>query len=398
MCDPNDNTDARLDRNLRMIGRHLRLPGVPEAEQCQPLARPPRSVRVSSFQRGVLFMKNHRYLTLAGAGSAAAALLAIWVMLFMPTPQSTVQAAAIFESFREAVGNAFEISFENLGDEGVRADGRVVVVFDADEGETAPFEGHAKAVYVEATAVAGDDAEDDVAGLDVEVAVAVVPGDEWVYLKLNGLPTEVVEEEPMAVWVQTIAQDGILLDLDGILEHGEFGDILAEASLKNHFSDAACDGKPAKIEITDVRVNGEDIDIDEEELARLAVNVFTGRATAQEFESLVSLIEQAATDVSVTETERGLHVLTATGFNFEDDEEAQQFLGQMELQIAYREGVGLAWAKLEHVGPYDGNIRFQMTDLTVDDELFNRERYLADGKTRRFDLGSLIETFGLMEE
>jgi hypothetical protein len=102
--------------------------------------------------------------------------------------------------------------------------------------------------------------------------------------------------------------------------------------------------------------------------------------------------------VKVTETEPGLHVLTATGFNFEADQEAQQFLGRMVLQIAYREGVGLAWATLEHVGPYDGNIRFEMTDLTVDDELFNRERYMSDGKTRRFNLGSLIETLGVAEE
>ena len=113
---------------------------------------------------------------------------------------------------------------------------------------------------------------------------------------------------------------------------------------------------------------------------------------------LVQLIEQAATNVTVTETEPGPHVLTASGFNFEEDEDAQQFLGEMVLQIAYREGVGLAWATLEHVGPYDGSIRFEMTDLTTDDDLFNHDRYLEDGKTRRFDLASLVRTFELLDD
>ena len=350
-------------------------------------------------------MRNHRVLTLAGAGSAVAAGLALWAFLFVPTPQTTVQAATIFASFREAVGNAFQITFENVGAEGVRASGRVAVVFDPAKGGTAPFESQAKAVFVEANVQADQGADDDLAGLDVEVAVAVVPGDEWAFLKLKGLPTEVLDEEPMAVWFQSIAQDGLLLDLDGIMEKGEIEDILEQVSVTTHLSEAAEKGRRGTVQVNNIDVDifdedesGEPADFDEEELARLALNVLTGRATAEEFESLVSLIEQAATNVTVAETEPGLHVLKASGFDFEGDEEAEQFLDQMVLQIAYREGVGLAWATLEHVGPYDGTVRFEMTDLTVHDELFNRERYLADGRTRRFNLGSLIQTFGLAEE
>ena len=135
------------------------------------------------------------------------------------------------------------------------------------------------------------------------------------------------------------------------------------------------------------------VGLDEDDLDEMFTKLLTGKGTAEDFEQLVSLIEQAATDVTVAETEPGLHVLTATGFNFEDDEEAVALLGQMVLQIAYRQEHGLVWATLEHVGLYDGTIRFQMTDLTIDDELFNRERFLEDGKARRFDLAQLVSMF-----
>ena len=64
--------------------------------------------------------------------------------------------------------------------------------------------------------------------------------------------------------------------------------------------------------------------------------------------------------------------------------------GSMVLKIAYREGVGLAWATLDHIGAYDGTVRFEMTDLAADDELFHRERFLQEGSVQRFDVSQLL--------
>ena len=115
--DPNQpvDRDDRVDRNLRTIGRHLSLPEPPTDAQRRRWKQPLRSVRSRSTNRGVLFMKNHRLLTLAGAGSAAAAALIAWSVLFAPTMGATVEAATVFASFKDALGSAFRVTFEDIG-------------------------------------------------------------------------------------------------------------------------------------------------------------------------------------------------------------------------------------------------------------------------------------------
>ena len=163
-------------------------------------------------------MRNHRMLTLAGAGSAVAATIAVWALLFVPTPQTTVEAATIFASFRDALANAFDISFENVGAEGIRVSGRLVVVFDHGDEQAAPLESEAQGVYVEAQVQAGETADKDVAGLDMQVAVSAVPDNEWAFVQMVSLPHHLLEEQPMAGFFQQMACDGLLLDLDGLLE------------------------------------------------------------------------------------------------------------------------------------------------------------------------------------
>jgi len=351
-------------------------------------------------------MRNHRFMTLAGAGSAVAATIAIWVVLFVPTPQTTVEAATIFASLRDAVGNAFDVRFENVGAEGIRVDGRAVVVFDRTEGKVTPFASEPKGVYVEARVRTDETAQEELLGLDLETAVGLVHGQEWVFVRINGLPQTVLNEQPMAGWLQQMARDGLLLDLDGLME-GELSDqIISELHFGHEEDDADEHHAEEDAHHTvivhaheGVAVHSHDDatpserDVDTERLHASFQNMLTGKATAEDFEQLVSLIEQAATNVTVTETEPGLHVLTASGFTFEDDEEAAALMGNMALQIAYREEYGLAWAMLEHVGLYDGTIRLEMTEVTTDDELFNRERFMEDGKTRRFDVSQLIGMF-----
>ncbi len=382
-------------------------------------------------------MRNHRILTLAGAGSAAAASLAIWAFLFAPSPTSTVEAATVFASFKEALGSGFQVEFENVGADGVRVDGKVVALFDRTEPAAGSAHLRPSVVYIEAHAVADDAAKPDVAGLDVDAAVALVPGREWAYVKLGGLPQQALQEEPILFGLQGLARNGLLLDLDGIMEEGG---PLANIFEQVHVSAVATGrGGHASAPKTDVTVKGEvtigatvppgedsgrsEIVVrvdgphsgslaehhdhmaehvrqhheqmaDHAEIHEVLLRLFTGSATSEDLDRLVSHLEAAATSVSLEAIEPGLHVLTATGFHFDQDPEAQEWLGELVLQIAYRDGVGLVWATLEHVGEYDGTIRFEMTDLTIDDELFDRSRYLQDGRVNRFNASQIMSMVG----
>lgn len=325
-------------------------------------------------------MQKHRFITAAGAGSALAASLAIVATLFVPHAGSTVEAATIFASFKEAVGNAFEIKFENIGAEGIQVDGRVVVVFDPADKDLKPFQSHPQGVYIEVKARAGDKADADLRGLDVDATIVAVPGNEWAYVKLAGLPHAVLEETLVAAIVQGIAQNGVLVDLDGILQKEGFG--LGAWTLSEKLLDIDMDG---------------DDDSEEAQMRRMLLSILTGQATADEFRALVAMLEEAVSNVSVEETEPGLHVLTASGFDTGGDTKAQGLIGDMVLRVAYKEGFGLAWAKIEHVGQLDGTVHLEMTDMNIDDPLFDRERLAKDGSALRFNLSQLVnlaETLG----
>ena len=217
--------------------------------------------------------------------------------------------------------------------------------------------------------------------MDIDATVVAVPDNEWAYVKLTGLPHAVLEEAPVAAIIQGIAQNGLLVDLDGILQKEGFG--LGAWTLSEKL-------------LLDIDVDGGD-DSEEAQMQRMLLSILTGQATADEFRALVAMLEEAVTNVSVEETEPGLHVLTASGFDTEDDAEAQEMIGDMELSVAYKEGFGLAWAKVEHVGQFDGTVHLEMTDLSIDDPLFDRERLAKDGSALRFNLSqlaNLAETFG----
>jgi hypothetical protein len=58
--------------------------------------------------------------------------------------------------------------------------------------------------------------------------------------------------------------------------------------------------------------------------------------------------------------------------------------------MRYREGHGVTGADVMHIGPYDGTVRLRTTDLTVDDEIFSKDRYLTEG-VQYLDLSGILE-------
>ncbi|MCP4249666.1 MAG: hypothetical protein GY778_21710 [bacterium] len=386
-------------------------------------------------------MKRHRLLTLAGAGSAAAAALIAWSVLFAPTPGATVEAATVFASFKDALGSAFRVTFNDIGAEGLRADGQVVVMYDSDQGAAAAFESAPSALYVEAHVRADASAEEDLVGMDLQAAVSIMEGNEWVFVQATSLPTKIVEEQPMALVFAQMAKDGLLLDLDGMLteevlsdaiiggpphvagrRHRAHADIDTDADADPDEDEAEVDvhenaevairignGGPPEphsgnaVSIKGDSASGGEADLDIEltgmpDVDQALSDLLTGKATADDFQALAALIEEAASNVSVDEEEPGLHVLRASGFHFEDDAEAEELLGKAILRVAYREGAGLAWATVEHVGRFDGTVRFELTDVTAEDPMFDRERFMEDERVKRFNLSQLAGMFGATDD
>ena len=141
MTDPANHADELLDRNLKSIGQHLSLPDEPTAFQQAAWKRPspvatlaPLAGQSRLISRGVRFMKTHR--TLTADGSAVAATIAVGALLLWPGLSRDVEAALIFQSFRETLSSAMEITLEDVGAEGIHVDGRILLVQDPAEEET----------------------------------------------------------------------------------------------------------------------------------------------------------------------------------------------------------------------------------------------------------------------
>ena len=330
-------------------------------------------------------MRKHRTLTLTGAGSAIAACIAGTAMLITASSSQTVEAAMIFASFRDAVSNAFELTLKDIGDEGVHVNGRIVVIFETDEENDATLNSPMAGAFVDLS-VYGDEDADEVAGLELDIQAAAVPGNEWAYVKLNKLPMKLIEEQPMAMIFATIARNGILVKLDGVLTAEMLG--MGGLSRLGMFAGGPC------------AQGGDDGDDDgsavgisfgsDDDLRCVLAGILSGKATREDIDRLVAKLAEEIDDVSVRDEGNGLHVLTASGF---DDDDAVK---NAELEIAYREGKGIEWARIEHIGAYDGAIRFERTDATLDDPMFDAARFTEDGTTQVFDLANIKSMFEAM--
>jgi len=91
----------------------------------------------------------------AGTGSAVAATILIAASLLIGIPGRTVEADTIFASFREAVGNAFTISFEDIGDDEGRVNGEVVILYGEPSAESTGDDGSATETAEDAETVSG---------------------------------------------------------------------------------------------------------------------------------------------------------------------------------------------------------------------------------------------------
>ncbi len=216
-----DKQDRMLDRNLAEIGRQIELPDEPTEAQVKRW-RSPSATPMAPSRRGIRFMRNHKMFTLVGASSALAACLAVAVVFMGPWGRTEVKAAVIFQSFREAVSNAFSLRIENVKHDGVSVNGRALVILSDEESDGSPpvpplEDPRLEAAFVELH-VQMDDDHPEAPGLDFEAAVSMRPDREWAFVKAREIPMNMWTQHPGLAIVGTMARGGILVELDGAME------------------------------------------------------------------------------------------------------------------------------------------------------------------------------------
>lgn len=376
-------------------------------------------------------MYRHPRLTL---GSAIAAAVALSVLLVTPRG-SVLQAGTIMRSFTDRIQqNGLRLSFENIGDEGVRVRGRFFLDFGRDAAGQPDYDANNDRLLIEAHVKADDDAP-DVGGLELDAKIVLARGENWVYFRPTGIPASLEEEEPAAVALFNWASGGVLLDLNEISKfldseqmdeirsipgqvidalrdaYAEMDDELAAATLVSGADESdtpdadAAQQVRSQIRVQTVhqaRVATHDaaqprpIATDDPQLAAALMALASGHATPEQIQRLVESLGQAAKNVNVQQVAPGVHVLTASGFSpealdLDDDPDASRWLKRMEFSVTYREKVGVEAARITHLGPYDGVINFEMTDAPIDPSLLSSAVYRGDGRTTVLNLGSLMQ-------
>ena len=358
MADQKNLEDRLADRNLEMIGRRLDLPEPTELQQARwkqtstadwerealNIERErPGSIPVGALKQDG-FVRRHRRLTIAT--SAVAACIVLGVLLITPRG-STVEAGTIIESLRRTLLDGFQVVFENIGDEGVYVNGRVLVAL-RPIGGTKPLNGtrgldparlEVESVYAEANLL-GDGFDDDMAGLDWRVNLALSDQSQWAFLKLSGMPNRIPAEEPLVQLIIGLTNNGLLLDLDGLRD---------PTVPEDHSNQADALPLPAR------NADGEKSAAND--FAQLIKDFLIGRAGAEQIDRLLVLIASTARDIRLVETEPGLQVLTVGEFRLDTLESGYAQLADMTLEVRYRVGVGIESARLTHIGAYDGTLR-----------------------------------------
>lgn len=390
MADQENREDRLADRNLRMIGQRLALPADPTPLQQAAWKQTPTQPRIvqlddhPSFpERGVRFVRRHRFLTIATSAVAASIVLAVLLV----TPHGAiVEASIIFNSLRQTLLDGFQVTFENIGDDGVYVDGQVVVVLRPARGADPrvvgvmdPSDLEVESVYAEVH-LRGDDSDEDKAGLDLQAILALSDESQWAYLKMAGLPNKTLEDEPLAWALVGLTGGGLLLDLDGMRD-------LLDPEAAEGIEEAA--SGPARGADDVGRRAGRDA-AGPNDIAQLVKDFLIGRAGAEQIDRMLVLIARTARDVSLAEVKPGLHVLTVREFKLDAvaaDDAAQ--LADMTLEVTYREGSGIASAVLEHIGKYDGTLRLSPIDGYLDRSWFNKRNVIRPGVTTVWDMSSL---------
>lgn len=430
---PGDPQDAQLDRNLQALARHLELPQEPS-----PLQQA-RWRQVAAAEKGILGMKRKNFWKVLGAGSALAACITIVTVLAGGTQR--VNAAQIFAELRESIRKSLWIELEDVTKDGMTANGRMLIVFSdavVEDGASPTAADGVDASFFDMRITAADD-HPEMPGLDLEVALGMLPESEWAFLQAHHLPGQLFADVPMLALFAAPLNNGVLLDLENFGGTGGLnlntssggganakivfrtggddndepepnadaseaeGEIETEYSFNFSTVPSETEGSSAVSvsvanEVIHESMFGSDFRADADspeaqaaldEHIAMVENFLSGRFSQEDMETFIDMIEASAETTTVTPLNNGAYLLTASGFNFDGHLEADV---DMSLEVEYRAGGGIDRIELINIGDGPGRMRLEFSDDDANHAVFDRTPYANRPGVR--SIGHLGDLFG----
>jgi|GEM_PF-2209403 len=428
-----DRQDEQLDRNLQSIARHLELPQEPS-----PLQQA-RWRNAAAPEKGILGMKRQNFWRVLGAGGALAACITIVTVLAGGTQR--VNAAQIFAELRESIRRSLWIELEDVQTEGMTANGRMLIVFSdevVDNGASPTDADGVDASFFDMR-VTADENHPDVPGLDLEVALAMVPDSGWAFLQAHTLPSNLFSEVPMAAFFAAPLRNGVLIDLDafggmdglnltasnnsgptakfffragGSDENDESTPVSAgseetvETEFNFSFSTNPESGDDPAVHVANdvihesmfgsglqVHADTPEAQAALEQHMAMVENFLSGRFSQQDMETFIGLIEESAEVTTVTRLNSGAYLLTASGFELSGNLQADV---DMSLEVEYREGAGIDRVELINIGDGPGRMRLEFSEDDASNVVFDRTPYANRPGVR--SINELRDFFGTASE
>lgn len=386
-------------------------------------------------------MKRERFWQVLGGCGALAACVTVAVVLGLDGAKK-VEAAAIFDSLRAAIRNSLWIELDDVQAEGITANGRVLLVFDNDgngdaNDDSTDSNTRVSASYVDLHVQAADD-NPSYPGLDLEVAAGLKPGSEWAFLQTHKIPQTLFDEAPMLHIFAPMLNNGILVDVAALdqsadVRHGPNGGPVAKFSFSAGNGDHADDGADAghdgdssnivdfSFSTTqssneepsndsdaadavnehlhemmfgpDFRITSDSPEAAEAVAAHMQMvrDFITGRLSPEQVQQFIDMVQQSASETTVTPNPDGSYLLRASGFDFGDFANADD---NIALEIVYRDDTGIDSVDLLNIGEGAGRLRFTFSEDDENADVFDRTRYEQRPGVRTIRQVSDLFSFG----
>jgi len=442
--DRHDADDQQMDRNLRAAARHLALPENPSPLQRARWKQGAMASGSTVPKKGILGMKRENFWRVLGAGGALAACITAAVVFGVGSAR-TVEAAAIFDSLREAIRKSLWIEIDDVSSEGMTANGRVLLVFNEQDGDASEASDNADvnldddvaASFVELRVTAAAD-HAEYPGLDLEAAIGMRPGDEWGFMQMHHIPDTLFTETPMLRLFAPMLNNGVVVDFDKLglgerMKHGVAPGPGGGPSANFTFSSSSAGAKGADKEedekgtvlslsfgtVPEGDESGEaegDATVDHlnehlhglmfgadyhddanspeaqaalDEHMQMVKAFLTGRFTPELMETFIDHVESSAANTDVTAMADGSFLLRASGFDFGGHAGADD---DLVLEIVYRKSTGIERVDLLNLGDGAGRLGFECSDADATAPEFDRTRYVTREGVRVID--GLNDLFG----
>ncbi|MHC4234432.1 MAG: hypothetical protein ACYSUQ_04890 [Planctomycetota bacterium] len=378
----NDRTgrDKQIHENLQAAREHLEFPNRPTEEQrvqwqailCRP--QPGRAALI----RGANLMREHRIVSLLGAGAVAAVIVLGFVFFFNRAP--TVSAATILRDLPAALSKSIlitisdvEIDYEDLAQHlpGLSVQqGRIIL-----GGTVFVPGGISDRAYWTI---------EDARATDIAAAPSTGPALNWSFRL-----TAFMQQGFSWIYAQVL-QDSV--------GSGPETDRHPAAPLLNMLRQGVYITVPASDSETGDGASHSPVRIIDPGFARL-----------RDLQYVLTRIEELAGAISVEEAEPGLFVLTATDFQGvvglpagDEGRLPRQLreglrkwllgmMTEMTVQIGYRQDAGVQWVDVRYFGPADGTIYIELGDVEFDERLLDLQYQRQLNPAPVIDIAALLE-------